>query len=301
MRVLQELIDIHDYKKVTDSICNYIIDQVKINKAKGLMLGISGGLDSAVLAFLGSRALGPEKIHGLFLPDRDTAPENYWFAEEVGTKAGFPIETIDMSPIFKDKGCYDNIIVKAARNRIVNRIGFQSYRRIMKKDLYEFNLTGTGNIIVKKAIESYYLRYRTRMDTLYEQSRKQGLLLPDSLNKTENLIGFTIYGDINVDFAPILPLYKSQVRALASYLGVPNDIIQKPPSPDLFPGITDEIFLDMKYDLLDSILFSYERGESEQVVATRCNTTIDKVRRIKHLKDLASLVNSQLNIPYPEI
>ncbi len=301
MKVLQELIGIYDYDKVTEKICNYIIGQVEANNANGLMLGISGGLDSAVLAFLGSRALGPEKMHGLFLPDRDTAPENYQYAEAAATKAGFEIETINMTPVFQDKGCYNNIIVKAARNRFINRVGFQSYRRIMNKDLYEFNLKGTGNRIVKKAIESYYLRYRTRMATLYEQSRKQGLLLPDSLNKTENLVGFTTYGDINVDFAPILPLYKSQVRALASYLGVPKVIIQKPPSPDLFPGITDEIFLDIKYEMLDSILYLCDKGFSEEEVSVQCDIDIKAVKRVKHLKKLASHVNKDLKIPYPSI
>ncbi len=266
-----------------------------------MIVGVSGGLDSAVVAFLGVKALGPNRIHGLFLPDRDTASENHRHAMKVAAAAGFSLETINLTPILSKMGCYNNIIVKFARNRLINRIGFQAFRKITNKDLYEFNLKGSDNKLVNQAAELYYLRYKTRMRILYDRSRKDGLLLPDSLNKTENLIGFTVYDDINVDFAPILPLYKSQVRTLAAYLGVPQEIICKPPSPDLFPGITDEIFLNISYELLDSIIFLLKKGVSENDISLQCNITEKQVKRINHLMELASRLNSQLNIPCPDL
>jgi len=265
------------------------------------MIGISGGLDSAVLAFLGARAIGSDNVQGIFMPDRDTASESYHHAEMVATTAGIAFEIRDLTSTLSKMGCYQNIIVRFARNEVINRFGFKAFRRVLNKDLYEFNLKGSKNRFINQAIDSYYLRYRTRMKILHEESKKPGFILPDSLNKTEHKVGFTTYEDINVDCAPLLSLYKSQVRRLAKHLGVPREIISKPPSPDLFPGITDEIFLDISYRKLDYILYSLEKGYSKQVIANEIGINVKKVKRIEHLVLLASQINSRLDLPYPEL
>jgi len=303
MKILQELLDRLDYKKTTEAICRFISDQVAGNNAKGLIVGVSGGLDSAVVAFLGVKALGPKKVYGLFLPEKDTASDSRRHAEAVAVTAGFPLEIVDLTPTLERLGCYSNLIVKLARNSIINRIGFQVSRKMLNLDLYEFNLKEAENRIIRQAVESYYQRFRTRMSMLRERARDEGMLLPDSFNRTESLIGFSIrHGDIDGDFAPILPLYKSQVRVIANYLGVPQKIISRPPTPDLIPGITDEIFLDISYEQLDSILFSLEKGLSEREIYLQCGIPLKQVRRVKHLMALASQAGQQRgNIPYPDI
>lgn len=301
MSISKDLFGHCNYKEITDNICSFISGYVERSQANGIMIGISGGLDSAVLAFLGLKALGPGKTNGIFLPDRDTAIESYRHAEIVAAAAGIKLETRELTPTLTEMGCYKNIIVRFAKNGMINRNGFKAFRRIMNKDLYEFNLKGSKNRVIKQAMESYYLRYRTRMKILYKESRKLGLVLPDSLNKTENKMGFTTYEDITVDCAPLLSLYKSQVRGLAEHLGVPLDIIKKPPSPDLFPGITDETFLDISYPQLDSILYLLEKGYSKQIIAYENGINVKKVKRIERLVTLASQLNSKLDLPCPII
>lgn len=304
VNILDELLSRYDYEETAEKIAAFIRGVVNEKKAKGMIVGVSGGLDSAVVAFLGVKAIGAERVHGFFLPDRDTAPESRRHAEMIADKAGFKLETIDLTPTLLEMGCYQNIIVRFARNRLINRLGFQFFRSISGKDLYAFNLTGSDNRIVKGAVDSYYLRDRLRIKTLYEESRKAGLIFPDSFNKTENLVGFASYGsygDISVDVAPILLLYKCQVRSLAAVLGVPPEIITKPPSPDLFPGVTDEIFLGISYDLLDCVLFSLDQGLSEQQIADCCDVSEKEVKRIGHLKELASPLGSGLEMPCPEL
>lgn len=294
----------YDYEKAAETIADFIWVKARENNAKGLIIGISGGLDSAVLAFLGVKALGSDKVHGLFLPDRDTDPVSHHHANLVAATAGISLKTNDLTPTLTEMGCYRNIIVKAARNRTINRFGFQLFRSLSGKDLYAFNLTGSDNRIVKQAVDSYYLRDRLRIQTLYQQAKNGKLLFPDSFNKTESLIGFASYGsygDISVDAAPILPLYKSQVRALATILNVPREIIAKPPSPDLFPGVTDEIFLGLAYEQLDCILFSLEQELPIKQIAVECGVKEKEVLRIEHLKELADKLGSGINMPCPDL
>lgn len=294
----------YDYEKAAEAIADFIRAKVKEKEAKGLFIGISGGLDSAVLAFLGVKALGSDKVHGLFLPDRDTDPVSYYHANLVAETAGISLKNNDLTAALAEMGCYRNIIVKVARNRVINRLGIQIFRSLSGKDLYALNLTGSDNRIVKQAVQSYYLRDRLRMQTLYEEAKNGKLLFPDSFNKTEDLIGFASYGsysDISVDVAPILPLYKSQVRNLATTLDVPREIIIKPPSPDLFPGITDEIFIGLAYEQLDCILFALELDIPIKQIALQCGVREKEVLRVKHLKDLSSQLGSGIGMPCPDL
>jgi len=303
MNVLQELLAELDYKETTDRICGFIADQVAINNARGLIIGVSGGLDSAVGAFLGVKALGPAKVHGLFLSEKGTTSHNRRYAEEVAKTAGFSLETIELTPTLEKLGCYRNLIVRLARSKTLNRIGFQTFRRISNLDLFEINLKGTNNKIVNQAIESYYLRFRTRIEVLCNRAREEGSLRPECFNRTESLVGFSPrYGDIEGDFAPILPLYKTQVRALATYLGVPKAVISKPPSPDMIPGITDEMILNISYNKLDPVLFSLEKGFSEQEISVWCGVPWKQVKRLKHLVALTSHLGQRRGkAPHPDL
>ncbi|HBF23498.1 MAG TPA: NAD(+) synthetase [Planctomycetes bacterium] len=182
------------------------------------LLGLSGGVDSALVAELAARALGPENVLGLALPYKDSAPESLQLGKEAAHHAGIPIEILDITAIAK---------------------AHASAGAVDKKDQTRF-----GNILA-----------RIRMVALYDRSAKEGALVLGTSNKTELLLGYgTIHGDLASAINPIGDLYKSQVWSLSKHLGVPDEIVRRPPTADLWEGQTDEEELGFTYPEVDALL-----------------------------------------------
>ena len=183
------------------------------------LLGLSGGVDSALVAELAARALGPENVLGLALPYKDSAPESLQLGKEAAHHAGIPIEVLDITAI-------------AEAHASAGELG--------QKDKTRF-----GNILA-----------RIRMVALYDRSAKEGALVLGTSNKTELLLGYgTIHGDMASAINPIGDLYKSQVWSLSKYLGVPDGIVRRPPTADLWEGQTDEEELGFTYPEVDALLY----------------------------------------------
>ena len=202
----------------------------KFNYKKGI-LGISGGLDSTVCAFLAAKALQPENVIGLILPYGEASKNDVKDAELVIEKSGIRSFAIDISPM-------------------VDAYYFQypTERKILK-----------GNKMA-----------RERMSILYDFSEREKALILGTSNKTELLLGYgTIHGDMACAINPLGDLYKTQVRQMAEHLGVPAKIRKKMPSAGLWPGQTDEEELGLTYDLIDQILFLLvdERKLPEEVIS----------------------------------
>ena len=182
------------------------------------LLGLSGGVDSALVAELAARALGPENVLGLALPYKDSAPESLQLGKEAAHHAGIPLEILDITAIAK---------------------AHASAGAVDKKDQTRF-----GNILA-----------RIRMVALYDRSAKEGALVLGTSNKTELLLGYgTIHGDLASAINPIGDLYKSQVWSLSKHLGVPDEIVRRPPTADLWEGQTDEEELGFTYPEVDALL-----------------------------------------------
>lgn len=181
-----------------------------------LALGLSGGIDSAVVAFLAARALGPENVIVAALPWSGSNPQSLEHGRLVADAAGLALREFDLT---------------AAAQGLLSQVPHADAHR-------------TGNVLA-----------RLRMVLLYDLSMAHGALVAGTSNKTELLLGYgTQHGDLASALNPIGDLYKSQVRALARHLGVPDVVIDKPPSADLFAGQTDEDDLGFTYDQADAIL-----------------------------------------------
>ncbi|MBP7149208.1 MAG: NAD+ synthase [Acidobacteria bacterium] len=192
------------------------------------VVGVSGGLDSAVVLLLCARALGGANVHGVVLPYRTSSPDSLRDAMAVIELAGCTSEVIDITPMIDAfqlaAGCEDRL-------RLGNRMA------------------------------------RERMTLLYDRALRDGALVVGTSNKTELLLGYsTRWGDGAWDLDPIGDLYKSQVRELAAHLGVPAPILDKPPSADLWPGQTDEQELGLTYATADLVLWYLvdQRGRPER-------------------------------------
>ena len=208
----------------------FIREQLAAAGLERVVLGLSGGIDSALVAHLVADALGAERLLCVMLPYRTSSPASLADAESVVSKLGCASDMVDISPM------------------VDAYFGGQPDASPVRR----------GNFMA-----------RTRMAVLYDRSVTWGGLVAGTGNKTEWLIGYTtVYGDSACAFNPVGDLYKSQVRQLAVAMGVPDAIIRKAPSADLWPGQTDEGEAGFRYPVLDRILqLRIDEGRSPDAVA----------------------------------
>jgi NAD+ synthase len=203
-------------------IAEFVRTQLEQAGFARVVLGLSGGIDSGLVAYLVAEAIGADRLLCVLMPYRTSSPESRADAEAVVAALGCPSELVDISPMV------DGYFGAAGP---VGGTDAGTLRR--------------GNFMA-----------RMRMAVLYDRSVTFGGLVVGTGNKTESLIGYTtIFGDSACAFNPIGDLYKSQVRQLAAALGVPDAIIRKAPSADLWPGQTDEDEGAFSYPVLDRLLY----------------------------------------------
>ncbi|MGB1288852.1 MAG: NAD+ synthase [Aggregatilineales bacterium] len=201
----------------TKILTGFIRDNITKAGMTKTVMGLSGGIDSALSAYLSAQALGAENVIAVRMPYKTSSEESLTHAELVIQDLGIQVMTVPIT------GMADALIDQ-----------FPEMSNLRK-----------GNIMA-----------RCRMITLYDQSMSQGALVMGTSNKTEFLLGYsTIYGDSGVALQPIADLYKYQVRQLSRAIGVPSVIVDKPPSADLWAGQTDEQELGFAYDDADRVLY----------------------------------------------
>ena len=211
-------------------ITGFIRDQVQKAGMKRAVLGLSGGIDSALSAYLSAEALGAENVLCVRMPYKSSAQASLDDAQLVIDALGLPTIDLPITPM---------------ADALIERFPDMSNLR-------------KGNIMA-----------RLRMVTLYDQSVAWGGLVMGTSNKTEFLLGYsTIYGDSGVAIQPIADLYKAQVRQLAKAMAIPQPLLDKAPSADLWEGQTDEGELGFTYNDVDQVLFLIvdERYSLEEVV-----------------------------------
>lgn len=198
-------------------IADFIRGQLRQAGFERLVLGLSGGIDSALVAYLVAEAIGADRLSAVMMPYRTSSPASREDAEDVVRRLGCGSELVDISPMVDGFYGPDGDIAALRRGNFMARI---------------------------------------RMSVLYDRSVTSDGLVVGTGNKTESLIGYTtVFGDSACAFNPIGDLYKSQVRQLAAAIGVPDAIIRKAPSADLWPGQTDEAEAGFIYPVLDRLLF----------------------------------------------
>ena len=219
-----------------DRIATWLRERLAAAGADGFVIGLSGGVDSATSATLAVRAVGPEHVLAALMPCH-SIPEDTRLGQLVAGTLGISTVTVDLS------AAYDALT--AALPPLDNHLA-------------------AANV-----------KPRLRMITLYYLAQSSDYLVLGSGNKTELAVGyFTKYGDGGVDLLPLGGLYKTQVWELARQLGVPQEVIERPPTAGLWPGQTDEGEMGITYRELDRVLAAIEAGDTSGVPAA----TLEKVR-----------------------
>ena len=268
-----------------EEIKKFIKTEVNRLNKDGVIIGISGGIDSAVCAYLSVSSLGKEKVYGLILPERDTAPQSVKDAFLVCKELGIDYKKITITPALAKIGIYRLIPFGwLIPYRVKAKYGiarFQESQKMAKGKLYEQSLLGFREVEMRKGAAYYHTKNRLRLLHLYYYAEIKNLLVVGTANRTEYLIGFFVkYGDGSADIMPLLNLYKTQVWEVAKYLGVLKIIIDKAPTPDLIPGLTDEEIIGLKYSELDSILSGYGSCLSVEGITKTSGIPPEKVKYV---------------------
>ena len=255
----------------TQRIEQFLRKALVSERKHGYVIGVSGGLDSAVVLKLLVRAVGKENVLGLILPERDTEKESTTLARSLLEQEKIPYRVISMTPLLRHLGIYKDMPLfllptRGLRESIVRRF-YNDYTKKLNKPVFyaQWEEPPSQLPYFYEGIAYYRIKHRVRMATLYYYAEKNNYLLVGCTNLSERLIGFYVkYGDDVCDVAPIAHLYKTEVRQLGEYLSVPEGIRNRPPSPDLIPGITDEYSLGVDYETLDQILMGLEEGKTAE-------------------------------------
>jgi NAD+ synthase len=218
----------------------FIVHSIRESGRKGVVLGLSGGVDSALVAKLCADAIGPGRVLAVAMPD-GKGRKDLKDAKKFAKALGIDLRIIGIAPI-----------VTALEKRLM---------------AFQADQVALGN-----------LRARARMIVLYFIANTESRVVMGTGNKSELLCGyFTLHGDGAADFLPIGDLYKTQVRDMARYLALPPDIVEKVPTAGLWPGQTDEGELGISYDELDRILLGIELQLEPEAIAQKAGVPLDHV------------------------
>jgi len=248
MRKLGEDLLKLNFEEATREIVEFIRKTVEEARASGVVVGLSGGVDSSLVAILCVRALGKEKVLGVLMPTAFTPSQDVEDAKQLAEWLGIRTKFVNIQEIS------------------------EAYFKKLKCNQSD----------LKQKIPMANIRARTRMVILYYYANLNNYLVAGAGDRSEALIGyFTKYGDGAADFMPIRHLYKTQVRELSRHLGIPEKIAYKPSSPQLYPGhkVTDEIPLD--YEELDPVLVGlFDRKLPPEEVSQLTGVSIKVVKEV---------------------
>lgn len=276
-----------DAERVSQELEGFVRTSVGNFKREGVIVGLSGGLDSSVVVALSVAALSQDKVMGLIMPERDSSRQSERDARRLAEGLGIRVERVELTPILEEMGIYRHIPRRFFANRKIAgpaiKASYKLYTMLTGERPLLRGLEGTNSGLIRRANAYYRMKHRLRMVILYSYAEHENLLVMGTANKTEFLTGFFVkYGDSAADIMPLQSLYKTQVKQLARFLNIPKKIINKAPSPDLIPGITDEFALGITYEKLDLILLGLERNmETKEITKIGI-----KPKTIEYVKEL---------------
>ncbi|MCX6835046.1 MAG: NAD(+) synthase [candidate division Zixibacteria bacterium] len=288
-----------DAAAVAESLQAEIRHQIgRVLKKSGAVVGISGGIDSSVCIALCARALGPNRVIGIMMPETDSSPESERLARKLSEKFGFETLKEDISGGLAGLGCYQR------RDEAI-RMVFPDYSagwknkivlptNILEKETFNyFNLTvenPKGEVFTERMPLKAYLqivaasnlKQRLRMTTLYYHAEKHNYAVIGTGNKDEHMQGFFVkYGDGGADLKPIAHLFKIQVFQLAEAVGVPEEIIKRKPTTDTysFEVTQEEFFFGLDFYTMDMLWYAMEHDIPPTEAAGVLGLTVAQVEK----------------------
>jgi NAD+ synthase len=280
--------------KITDSIVGYLAQ----TKRRGVVVGLSGGIDSSTVAALCATAVGKDRVFGLHMPERESSSETITLSRLVADSLGIDSTLEEISPILQAAGCYqrrDDAIRKVCPDygpgykskivlpSVIDSDGFRLYSVVvMAPDGTQtrYRLT-PGSYLGIVAATNFKQRVRKMIE--YYHADRLNYVVSGTPNRLEYDQGFFVkLGDGSADVKPIAHLYKSQVYALAEYLGIPEEIQSRPPTTDTYsmPQSQEEFYFSLPYATMDLCLFGKNEGVPVKDIAAAASLTVEQVERV---------------------
>src|SRR5665647_1746908 len=276
----------------------------------GIVIGVSGGVDSALIATLAVKALGADHVYGLILPEKESNPSSRDLAIELCKKLKIPYHEVPITPMLQSFGIY------AQKESLLKELFPQYDPAIHTTNLFLPPGIDSGSLLALPAIRlstekesvgtkrlsaQQYLKFislqnvkqRTRMIALYMQAEKMNYVVSGTTNKSELLCGYFVkFGDGGVDIEPIANMYKLQVYRLSELLKIDKKIISRAPSPDTWSHFTsdEDFYLRMPYSILDQLLYAEEHDLPSEIIMK--NTGLDTTQIESALKHIHTMKNA---------
>jgi NAD+ synthase len=267
-------------------------------RRRGVVVGLSGGIDSSACAALCARALGPDRVFGVFMPEADSDPESLRLGKLLAAALGIEAVVEDIAPILEAAGCYRR------RDGFIRQVFPQYGPGYKSKIVLPSATASTGynvfTLVVQAPdgtqsrarlpLEPYLgivaatnMKQRTRKQTEYYHADRLNYAVVGTPNRLEYDQGFFVKnGDGAADIKPIAHLYKSQVYQVAEHLGVPQEILRRPPTTDTYSlaQTQEEFYFALPYDKMDLCLYALNRGVPAEQVAPAVGLTPEQVTRV---------------------
>jgi NAD+ synthase len=299
-----------DEDRATRCISTYIQNVVQQQVVQGVLIGLSGGIDSALLAALAVHSLGKDFVHLAYLYDQHSTKQLRTNARRISSWLGLELEEISIEPAMRQKGVYDSVVMRmTAFSGLFNRLLHEAYRLFSGESLLLSSLraggeregseghTGLGShALIRQPEAGLNARHIYRRQFLETRAKEENWLLLGAANRSECLTGWFVRDGI--DDLPIQPLkgfYKTQIRSLAASMGVPREVLEQTPSPDMVKGIGDEFALGIAYWKIDLVLDYLEGGlAKDDLLAAGC---VEK--EISHVSEMVRLSAWKRNATLP--
>lgn len=282
-------------EKITAGIREILRNELK---RRGLVIGLSGGIDSSVTAALAVRAIGKERVFGLELPELHTSSETPELSGSLIRHLGIESRRIDISPILESVGFYANY--DEAVRTVIPGYGTGWKSKIVISDIFANEGFSLHSIVARSPDGSTFrerlplkpyleivaatnCKQRTRKMLEYYYADRRNYAVAGTPNRLEYDQGFFVkLGDGAADIKPIAHLYKSQVYQMARYLGIPEEISRRPPTTDTYslPQGQDEFYFSLPYHTMDLCLYAKNRGLPPESAAAACGLTPDQARKV---------------------
>jgi len=302
----------------TERVADFVAEQVaKVYRRRGVVVGLSGGVDSAVMCAIAVKAIGPDKVVGLVLPEKESNPVSRRYAVRHAETLGIEFRVIDITPTVESvvsysqrdefirklvpsysPGCKYNITLPTD---LLDRSSFNFYS--LQVELPDGSMEKKRlNLAEFRTVTAFAsIKIRARMIHLYAEAERRSLVVAGTTNRTELILGdFCRYGDGGTDIEALAHLYKNQIYQLADYLNVTKEICDRQPSPDTFslPVNDQEFFFRIPFDKLDFLLYAWEHQVALERTAELLELSKQAVKRAfkdftsknlatKHLRQMA--------------